>query len=54
MVFAPSVWWKKSDNKHGKSNYDPVIKEKKKEARHWWFTPAILATWEAETGRISV
>jgi hypothetical protein len=23
-------------------------------ARHWWFTPVILVTWEAEMGRIAV
>jgi hypothetical protein len=26
---------------------------KKKGARHWWLKPVILATWQAEMGRIS-
>jgi hypothetical protein len=24
------------------------------QARHWWLTPAILATWEAEMGKIVI
>jgi hypothetical protein len=26
----------------------------KSKARHWWFTPVILVTWEAEIGRFKV
>jgi hypothetical protein len=28
------------------------MKLRKKLARHWWLTPVIPATWEAEIGRI--
>jgi hypothetical protein len=31
-----------------------VKRSKSKAARHWWLTPVILATGEAEIGRIMV
>jgi hypothetical protein len=32
----------------------PLLKKKKSQAMHWWFKPIILATWEAEIGRLVV
>jgi hypothetical protein len=31
-----------------------TYQEKNIKARQWWLTPVILATWEAEIGRITV
>jgi hypothetical protein len=32
----------------------PCFKKTKKKVGHWWFTPVIVAAWEAEIGRIKV
>jgi hypothetical protein len=36
---------------HGLLNYVSIFKQ---QGRYWWFTTIILATWEAEIGRIMV
>jgi hypothetical protein len=32
--------------------FKPQSHQKNKRAGHWWVTPIILATWEAEIGKI--
>jgi hypothetical protein len=35
-------------------NKKALIKHTSSQAEYWWLTPVILATWEAEMGRIMV